>query len=77
VDNARQINNIALIGFMGTGKSTVGRLIAEQLNFRFIDTDELIEARAGKSVSAIFAEAGEPAFRRLEKEIVAELISRK
>jgi shikimate kinase len=73
---SRQIRNLALIGFMGTGKSSVGRLIAEQLHYSFIDTDELIESRAGKSVSAIFAEDGEPAFRRREKEIVAELASR-
>lgn len=61
---------------MGTGKSTVGRSIAEQLGFHFIDTDELIEARAGKSISAIFAESGEPAFRQFEKEVVSELSSR-
>jgi shikimate kinase len=73
---SRQIRNIALIGFMGTGKSSVGRLIAEQLHYSFIDTDELIEARAGKSISAIFAEDGEPAFRQREKEIVAELAAR-
>ena len=72
----RQIRNIALIGFMGTGKSSVGRLIAEQLHYSFIDTDELIEARAGKSISAIFAEDGEPAFRQREKEIVAVLAAR-
>ena len=68
MDNARMITNIALIGFMGTGKSTVGRLIAEQLDFRFIDTDELIESRAGQSIAAIFSGAGEPAFRQLEKD---------
>jgi shikimate kinase len=73
---SRQIRNLALIGFMGTGKSSVGRLLAEQLHYGFLDTDELIESRAGKSVSAIFAEDGEPAFRQREKEIVAELASR-
>ena len=70
------MGNIALIGFMGTGKSTVGRLIADQLRFNFIDTDELIELRAGKSVSAIFASEGEAAFRQYEAEVVAELSSR-
>ena len=73
---SRQIRNLALIGFMGTGKSSVGRLIAEQLHYSFIDTDELIESRAGKSISTIFAEDGEPAFRQREKEIVAELAAR-
>jgi shikimate kinase len=73
---SRQIRNIALIGFMGTGKSSAGRLIAEQLHYSFIDTDELIESHAGKSISAIFAEDGEPAFRQREKEVVAELAAR-
>jgi shikimate kinase len=73
---SRQIRNIALIGFMGTGKSSVGRLIAEQLHYSFVDTDEMIESRAGKTISAIFAEDGEPAFRKREQEIVAELAAR-
>ena len=77
MNNARQIRNIALIGFMGTGKSSVGRLLAEQLHFTFVDTDELIEARTGKSISAIFAELGEAAFRKIEREVVAELAVRK
>ncbi len=73
---SRQIRNIALIGFMGTGKSSVGRLLAEQLHYSFLDTDEMIEASAGKTVSAIFAEDGEPAFRKREQEIVTELAAR-
>jgi shikimate kinase len=73
----RQIRNIALIGFMGTGKSSVGRMVADQLHFTFVDTDELIESRAGKSISAIFSEDGETAFRKTEEAVVAELGSRK
>lgn len=73
----RQIQNIALIGFMGTGKSSVGQLVAAQLHFTFLDTDHVIEARAGKSISDIFTQQGEPAFRELEKRIVAELATRK
>ena len=73
----RQIQNIALIGFMGTGKSSVGQLVAAQLHFTFLDTDHVIEARAGKSISDIFAQQGEPAFRELEKKIVGELVTRK
>jgi shikimate kinase len=73
----RQIRNIALIGFMGTGKSTVGRMVAEQLRFTFLDTDELIETRAGKTISAIFSEDGEATFRKMEDAVVAELASRK
>ena len=77
MNEPRQIRNIALIGFMGTGKSSVARIIADQLHFNLLDTDELIETRAGKSISAIFAESGEPAFRQFEREVVAELASRK
>jgi shikimate kinase len=75
--STRQIRNIALIGFMGTGKSSVGRMIADQLHFAFLDTDELIESRAGKSISAIFSEEGEAAFRKMEAAVIAELASRK
>src|SRR5258706_8902955 len=71
------IKNIALSGFMGTGKSSVGQLVAAQLHFTFLDTDHVIEARAGKTISEIFTEVGEPAFRELEKKVVAELLTRK
>jgi len=71
------MHNIALIGFMGTGKSSVGQLVAAQLHFTFLDTDHVIEARAGKTISDIFAQDGEPAFRALEKKIVDELVTRK
>lgn len=74
---ARKIQNIALIGFMGTGKSSVGQLAAAQLHFTFLDTDHVIEARAGKTISEIFAEQGESAFRELERKIVGELVTRK
>ena len=64
--------NIVLIGFMGTGKSAVGRRLAERLGRRFLDTDALIEARAGRTIARIFAEDGEPVFRGLEAAAVAE-----
>jgi shikimate kinase len=73
LSETRNIQNIALIGFMGTGKSSVGRLLADQLQFAFVDTDELIEQRAGKSISEIFAQDGEAAFRKHERRIVDEL----
>jgi len=76
VNNSRDIRNIALIGFMGTGKSSVGRLLAEQLRFEFVDTDDLVEARAGKTITEIFRQEGEAAFRELEKQTVAALASR-
>ena len=61
---------------MGSGKSSVGRLAADVLHFTFLDTDNVIEARAGKSVGDIFAQDGEPAFRQLERRIVEELTRR-
>lgn len=65
--------NIVLFGFMGTGKSVTGRLVAEALNRSFIDMDTVIEERAGKKISAIFAEEGEAHFRSLERALVQEL----
>lgn len=65
--------NIALIGFMGTGKSTVGQLVAEQLGFRFVDTDHLIEGRVGKPITRIFQDAGEAGFRDLERHLLGEM----
>jgi shikimate kinase len=61
---------------MGTGKSSVGRLTADLLHFTFLDTDHVIEARAGKAISDIFAQDGEPAFRQWERRIVEELTRR-
>src|SRR5881398_1532646 len=69
----RQIENLVLIGFMGTGKSSVGRLVAAQLHFEFLDTDELIESRAGRTIPEIFSQAGEKIFRELEAQLVGEL----
>ena len=72
----RSIQNLALVGFMGTGKSSVGRLVADALHFTFLDTDDVIIARAGKSIADIFAESGEPAFREFERRMVEELTRR-
>jgi shikimate kinase len=66
-------HNIVLVGFMGTGKTTVGRLIAERLSWRFADTDKLIEGRSGRSIPDIFRRDGEPAFRKLEADVCAEV----
>lgn len=65
--------NIILAGFMGTGKSSLGRLLARDLSYRFVDTDQLIEERTGMKVREIFATRGEAAFRQLETELVREL----
>jgi shikimate kinase len=69
----RQLANLALVGFMGTGKTSIGRLVADQLHFRFLDTDEIIQARTGRIIADIFAKDGEAAFRKLEKDLVVEL----
>ena len=61
---------------MGTGKSCVGRTAADLMHFTFLDTDHVIEARAGKRISDIFAQEGEPAFRQLERRVVEELTRR-
>lgn len=73
----RPIQNLALIGFMGTGKSSVGRLVAQLLHFTYLDTDQVVECRAHKSISEIFQQDGEPAFRKWERVIVEELTHRK
>jgi shikimate kinase/3-dehydroquinate synthase len=65
--------NIVLTGFMGTGKSTVGKEVAAQLGRPFLDLDELIADRAGKSIADIFAQDGEPAFRSLEAQVCKEV----
>lgn len=62
--------NISLIGFMGTGKSTVGRLLARKIGWRFVDTDEIITRVAGRPIPSIFAEEGEAAFRERETQAV-------
>ena len=66
-------DKIILTGFMATGKSTVGKLIARRLGCRFADSDRELCARAGKSIAAIFADHGEPHFRTLEREVIAAL----
>ena len=72
----RRIVNLALIGFMGTGKTSVGRLVAEQLRFDYVDTDDMIQTATGRTINDIFKTDGEPAFRTLEEKIVAEFVNR-
>jgi len=69
-------SNIILVGFMGTGKTTVGKLLAQKLNKRFVDMDSVIEERAGKAISRIFMEEGEPRFRAMERALVQELAAK-
>ena len=65
--------NVILTGFMGTGKSTIGKLLAIKLNYGFVDTDDLIEKREHRSIAAIFQDEGEETFRKLESMIAREL----
>jgi shikimate kinase len=65
--------NIVLIGFRGTGKSTVGKLLANRLKRDYVDTDEYIESTTGKTIKDIFEEEGEEGFRKTEVETVAKL----
>lgn len=76
MSSPRNIRNLALIGFMGTGKSSVGWLVAEALHFTFLDTDELIVTSIGKPITEIFAQQGEAAFREIERQVVADLAGR-
>lgn len=66
--------NIVLTGFMGTGKTAVGRRLAKRLGWRFVDLDALIEAGARCSIARIFAERGEAVFRRFERRTVARVV---
>ncbi|GAA2381386.1 MULTISPECIES: shikimate kinase [Gordonia] len=65
-----------LVGPMGAGKSTVGRALAHALGVAFCDTDDELERRSGRSIPDIFAADGEPAFRRLESEVVTDVLGR-
>ncbi len=67
---------VLLVGFMASGKTSVGRELASRLGWEFEDFDTVIEARAGKSVSQIFTEDGEAEFRRLESGVAEELLTR-
>jgi len=66
-------SNIILVGFMGTGKTSAGKQLAEELNMTFLDMDDIIEEREGRFIPRIFAENGEAYFRSLERELVREL----
>jgi shikimate kinase len=65
--------NVYLIGLMGSGKTTTGQLLAQQLGYQFLDTDTLIEQVAGCTINEIFAQSGEAQFRDLETQVLAEV----
>lgn len=62
-----------MIGFRGTGKTTIGKILAQRLGKEFIDADEYLEQKAGKTIKDIFAEGGEKLFREIEVQIISEL----
>ena len=68
------MSTIVLVGVPGAGKTTVGKLLAKNMGRDFFDSDQVIESRAGKSVSDIFTQDGEPAFRKLEHDVIVELL---
>lgn len=67
---------VLLLGFMGCGKTTVGRLLGRRLGWRFVDLDEELERRQGRTINQIFTEQGEPYFRRVEQELLEEVLTR-
>ena len=73
MNNLLQGINLYLVGMMGAGKTTVGRLLASELGYGFVDTDEVITASAKKSINSIFAEEGEAEFRQLESDVLSQV----
>ena len=69
------VSTIALVGFMGAGKTTVGQALAERLGWRFADLDQLIEAREGRTVPQIFEQEGERGFREFEQMVLTDLLN--
>lgn len=65
--------NLYLIGMMGVGKTTVGKLLAQEVGYRFVDTDEIIVKAVGKSINEIFTENGEADFRQLESDVLGQV----
>lgn len=72
--SGRRIGAVALVGFMGAGKSTVGEALARRLGWRFADLDRIIEKRAGRAIEQIFRNSGEAGFRELEIASLAEIV---
>lgn len=73
MDDFLKGTNIYLVGMMGAGKSTLGKILAHTLNYRFADTDAVIEQVTGQTISTLFAQEGESAFRALETQVLGQL----
>ena len=70
------MSSVVLVGFMGTGKTTVGKMLARRLDKSFVDIDSLIEEKLGMTISQIFDRYGEPYFRKIEKEMIGDISKR-
>ena len=70
------MNNITLVGFMGTGKTTVAKLLSRSLNMHYVSSDDLIEEKEGMSINSIFREKGEEYFRASESDVLREILDR-
>lgn len=73
--NAHLSRHVYLAGFMGTGKSAAGRIVAQRLNLAFVDLDEVIQKQTRRTISAIFAEEGEPVFRQYETDALKSVLA--
>ncbi len=70
-------DNIVLVGFMGTGKSTIAKLLAKQLAWTLVDTDDLVEQKQGRTISELFQTRGESYFRKVESDVLREVMAEK
>ena len=77
INNLLKARSISLIGFMGVGKSTLGKKLSEELKLKFYDTDKEVEKKTGKSINDIFIDYGEDYFRKMEENIIIKLLNRK
>jgi len=77
INNLLKARSISLIGFMGVGKSTLGKKLSEKLKLEFYDTDKEVEKKTGKSINDIFIDYGEDYFREMEENIIINLLNRK
>jgi len=73
--SASRLQRVLLVGFMGSGKSSVGRRLAERMGWRFVDFDDAIQRAAGMSIAEIFEREGEPRFRSLEERVARDLLA--
>jgi shikimate kinase len=75
LNGAGKGRNLVVVGFMGTGKSTVSRLLSQKLGFAVVDTDEEVERRSGKTIPELFASEGEAVFRDWESRVIREVLA--